>query len=228
MPTTTDEYSTAGSYTWVCPAGVSSVTVTCVGCGGRGGTTGGAPTGSRYKGGGGGGASARSTLAVHRGTAHALVVIAQGQTSKTTWGGTVVVADYGISPIAGTSKTGGAGGLAANCTGDIVTSGGAGANGDAAGWSGGGGAGAYGADPGVGGSQWLGGERVVESPYGYGGNGRTESGAGFVGSGPGCGGGGALRNSGTTQYNGGAGTPGYVSVAYETPVNVAMACVGCC
>ena len=55
-------YSTAGTYTWTCPPGVTSVTVECWGGGGRGGAR---TTGDNVAlAGGGGGAYSSSTLVV--------------------------------------------------------------------------------------------------------------------------------------------------------------------
>ena len=65
-------YSTAGSYSWTCPVGVTSVTVECIGGGGRGflyeyGTSDGG-------GGGGGGGYAKSVRSVTPGSSYSLYV----------------------------------------------------------------------------------------------------------------------------------------------------------
>jgi len=67
----TDSYSTGGTYTWTCPAGVTSVTLECWGAGGGGSTR--TTTGSG--GGGGGGAySKRNTIPVTPGTGYTVTV----------------------------------------------------------------------------------------------------------------------------------------------------------
>ena len=66
------EFTTPGTYSWVCPAGVTSVSVVCVGGGGGGG----------YQwssgGGGGGGLGWKNAIAVTPGTAYTVVVGAGG------------------------------------------------------------------------------------------------------------------------------------------------------
>lgn len=69
FPTTT-EYTTAGSYTWTCPPGVTEVEILLVGSGGGGASGGG--------GGGGAGAAIRRRVAVTPGTGYTVVVGAAG------------------------------------------------------------------------------------------------------------------------------------------------------
>lgn len=151
--------TTAGTYQWLCPAGVTAIFVECIGAGSGGATYGG---NGGAAGGGGGAYAARNSVPVTPGTLYTFVVgaagspggsgggdgTAGGQSSFTGDSGTVVIAvggshatDSGGNPIVG-----GVGGLAASSTGDIgrVFSGGSGGNGVAAGTSGGGGGGASG------------------------------------------------------------------------------------
>ncbi len=66
-------YTTPGSYTWVCPAGVTSVSVVCVGGGGSGGA-------AYWAGGGGGGGGLGyiNNYAVTPGNSYSVVVGAGG------------------------------------------------------------------------------------------------------------------------------------------------------
>ena len=78
--TSIETFTTAGSTAWVCPVGVSSVTVECWGGGGSGGSaTMGATSGNSGGGGGGGGAYARNTVSgLTAGTTYTVVVGAGG------------------------------------------------------------------------------------------------------------------------------------------------------
>lgn len=129
-------YTTPGTYTWVAPAGVTSVSVVAVG-GGAGGLN------NACKGGGGGGALAyTNNVSVIPGNSYAVVVgIGTGVSSSnagfSSFNCTTTKADGGK---AGSAGTGGAGGTVLNGTGGSGGSGGyfsSGANG------GGGGAGGY-------------------------------------------------------------------------------------
>jgi hypothetical protein len=93
-------YTAPGNYQWICPAGVTSLTVTCVGGGGGGG---GGGYGGTF-GCGGGGEFAQSVLAVVPGTTYNFVVGSQGigQTNMPTsgtassFGGNLVIANPGL------------------------------------------------------------------------------------------------------------------------------------
>jgi hypothetical protein len=136
----TNTYTTAGTYIWTCPAGVTSVQVDAWGGGGAGGginTTG----VNRAGGGGGGGAYAGSaSIAVTSGTTYTIVIGAGGAGSSganggtganSTFGSTLVVAAGGTggtahTAAASTAMAGGAGGTTASSTGTTVFSGGGG------------------------------------------------------------------------------------------------------
>jgi len=153
-------YSTAGTYSWVAPAGVTSVAILAVG-GGGGGTA----TVNGARGGGGGGLGYRNAVSVTPGTSYA-VVVGAGGTSNNNGGNssftTVVTATGGKNSVpngtpsggtfSGTSVsggTGGTGGQAFSCHG--------GGGGGAAGYTGNGGAGGQGCGSGQNGTAGSGG-----------------------------------------------------------------------
>ena len=225
-------FSTAGTTFWLCPAGVTSITVKCYGGGGGGGRR----TSNGVAGGGGGGAYAsKINVAVTPGTIYTVVVGAGGAgANPATAGGdsyfntASTVMAKGGSAVANNSATGANGGQAANCVGDVgsVFSGGTGGTGSGTNaGKGGGGAGTGGAG-GNGGTGSNNGTGTVTGG-GNGGNGRTATqGVGVAGSTYGGGGGGAYRTA-TTSYNGGAGAAGAVIIewtgaAYVAPSSVNM------
>jgi len=133
-------YTTAGSFTWVAPAGVSSVCVVCVGGGGAG----------YYTGGGGGGLGWKNNISVIAGQSY-LVVVGSGGAQPGGNGGNSYFID--VSTVKGGG--GGAGqtdgttrGIAGTYTGDGGGNGGTGGNGYECG---GGGAGGYSGNGGNGG-----------------------------------------------------------------------------
>src|SRR5256885_6431671 len=81
------ERSVAGTYTWLCPDGVSLVRVTCIGGGGGGG---GGVESAGFGGGGGGGAggTAIGLLQVVSGKLYTIVVGAKGAGTATATAGT--------------------------------------------------------------------------------------------------------------------------------------------
>ena len=96
---------TTGSGTWVCPAGVTSITVICVGAGGGSGNHGG--------GGGGGALSYGNNIAVVPGTSYNYTVGAGvnfGNGGNTTFNTTWIVAGGGKVGNYGNNNTGGGGG----------------------------------------------------------------------------------------------------------------------
>jgi hypothetical protein len=219
-------FSTAGSHTWTCPAGVASAYVECWG-GGGGGISSGA--GDGCSGGGGGEYAAEPMLIVTPGTTYTVVVGAAGTAGTNTNGGsggnstfasTSVVAHGGpgsaalntsVSGGTGSGNTvhydGGQGGKGQFAAG---TGGGGGAGGGAGGTGGAGGAGAGSPDGsgGHGGSGTTGG--------GAGGNGgESPSAAGQAGSAPGGAGGGGYSNSAA----GGAGAAGQVKITTQGVVS---------
>ena len=231
----TSTFSTAGTTAWLCPAGVTSITVKCYGGGGGGGRR----TSNGVTGGGGGGAYAsKINVPVTPGTIYTVVVGAAGAgANPATAGGdsyfntASTVMAKGGSAVANNSVTGAAGGQAAACVGDVgsVFSGGTGGTGSGTNaGKGGGGAGTGGAGGNGGTGSTNGAGTAVGG--GNGGNGRTATqGAGSSGSTYGGGGGGAYRNG--TSYNGGAGAAGAVIIewtgaAYVAPSSVNMTTLG--
>src|SRR5262247_1821407 len=81
---TTDTYTTAGTFTWTCPTGVTSVQAEVWAGGGGGGAGNGVDTGG---GGGGGGAySKKNTIAVTPSTGYTVIVGAAGLAGTTSGG----------------------------------------------------------------------------------------------------------------------------------------------
>lgn len=134
-------YATPGTYTWVCPAGVTSVSVVCVG--GGGGSL--AYPGANTAGSGGGGALAyANNISVTPGTSYTIVVGAGGYSNGTTAVnggqssafGRIAPGGYSwntAAPLApsgnvGTSRGGGSGGYGRYVTNEQAA-GGAGAGG---------------------------------------------------------------------------------------------------
>lgn len=77
-------YSVPGSYTWTCPAGVTSVSVVCIGTGGDGGTVW-KGDGSSRTGGGGGGLGWRNNVAVTPGQTYTVKVSGYGSNEAYTY-----------------------------------------------------------------------------------------------------------------------------------------------
>lgn len=202
-------YSSAGSYSWLVPSGVTKVTVACVGGAGAGGTWGGG-------GGGGGGYCKKSNIAVTPGNTLSAVVGRGGYnvydsslniaSAQSSFGG-IMTASGGTSVVS-TSKTGGSGGTATG--GDLNYSGGKGGDGLTGGPNG----------PNGGGGRWGGGGGAAGSSAGNGGNGANGNGtSSATGGAPavsssdsityGAGGTGSTENgglgSGGNSYGGGAG-----------------------
>lgn len=193
-----ETYNSAGTINWVCPAGVTSVTVECWGGGGGGADANNGIGG----GGGGGGAYAKTTnIAVTGGTTYSIVV-GRGGTSdglisatSTTFGLTTVVADYGRSA---TGNPGAVGGSDLNSTGEFKYSGGTGGSGINADDVSGGGGGSAGPN-GIG----LSGNNGAANVGGNGGSGNN----GLGGAG-GAGGNGVNGGNGTGNVLGGGGGGG--------------------
>lgn len=218
---TTVTYGTAGSFSWICPAGVTSISVGCWGAGGGGGYGG---TGNRDGGGGGGGGAytRNATVTVIPGNTYTITVGANGAggTSVTPDGGTggQSTAIFGSTTVTANGGIGGkkwvSGGGAGGAGGTAGTwSGGNGANGTDDN-SGGGGAGAGTSNNGAAASGITGGTGT--NGGGNGGNGNSNnSGNGLAGSPPGGGGGGGTKNS-----DGGNGGTGQVTVTFTcSPVS---------
>jgi len=225
---TVETFTTAGTSTWVCPAGVTSVQVECWGGGGQGG---GAKT---YPGGGGaGGAYARlNNYSVTAGSSYTVHVGYGGSGAAGTVPGqagddstfstptpTVVCrAKGGGGGINGTAAAffGAGGTCPTGSVGDVINLGGSGAAGAApAANNNGGGGGSSGGTSSVGNTATNITGAAAVTGGGLGGNGSTGSQNGNPpASGPGGGGGGSSKNAGTGTSTGGAGFLGQVRLTY--------------
>jgi len=158
-------YTTPGTYTWTAPAGVTSVSVVCVGGGGSGGTGGsGGDTNSGGAGGGGGGLGYKNNITVVPGQTYTVVAGAGGASVNTTNVGNPGGDSYFInsSTVKGGGGLGGynlaTGGVTpitsgGTYTGDGGGDGGTGGSGEGTGTGGGGGgAGGYSGAGGAGGN----------------------------------------------------------------------------
>lgn len=227
----TQTYSTPGTYTFVVPAGVTSITVSAWGAGGAGGgVTGGNP---RAGGGGEGGSFVKGTITVIPGTLYTVVVGSNGvgSTGNGTAGGassfggsSVFNAIGGAGGNAGiTGSTFGAGGAATN-TGNVATgtstvsfyggNGGTATSASTASSGGGGGSAGAGSNGGNGGVVTGGTAGTSGGVVGATGRGATNDGVGLVGGNPGAGGSGARNANNTTTYIGGDGGDGQVQVTW--------------
>ncbi len=212
-------YTTPGTYSWIAPAGVTSVCVVCVGAGAGGGAYGTQSGG----GGGGGGLGWKNNITVVPGQSYT-VVVGSRTFLNTTLNTVVAGSSYFIdtSTVAGnggTSGTAGSGGPGGTYVGDGGGNGGKGGQNTGGGpnGSGGGGAGGYSGNGGAGatdsptianatagsGGGGGGGGRSLQPPgtQGYGGDG---GGVGILGEGAN----GAAGTTGTLATNGGAGSGG--------------------
>jgi len=179
-------YTTAGTFSWIAPAGVTSVSVVTVGAGGY-----------STAGGSGGALSYKNNITVVPGNSYAVVVGAGNSGTLSSFNGTGVVS-------AGTGST---------RTGDGGGNGGTGGQGGAGGYSGNGGNGASGSGSGTAGSGGGGGGSgsgyyytcvgCVER-YGYPGGG----GVGLLGQGASGSGGTGTSSLGGTATGGGGGSGG--------------------
>jgi len=142
-------YTTDGTYTWVCPPGVTSVCVLCIGQGGGGGTV-----AESRSGGGGGGVAMKNNIAVTPGASYTVVVAPGGLVdSYTTYrfasttfsdaGTTYVLGGSGWSARTIGSSGGIPGGFNPDGIGDILLLGGQGGTGYLGGGGGGAGGGGF-------------------------------------------------------------------------------------
>ena len=221
-------YTTPGSYTWICPAGVTSVSVLVIGAGGGGATQ------SAGGGGGGGALAYANNYSVTPGNSYAVQVGTGGSsnsngTSSYFVGSGVILANGGESgsgsrsggqPQGGWYSGGGGGGTGGSYTNGIFAdggggaagytgSGGNGAGGDNSNTAGNGSGGGGGGGGGYGQTNYGGGGGGGVGIYGQGSNGSAGSSSsggagGSGGSSGGSGGGGAPGGSGG-QYGGGGG-----------------------
>ena len=185
-----------GTYTWICPAGVTSVSVVCIGGGGNERENG----SGAYYGGAGGGLGYKNNITVTPGTAYTVIVGAAEGSSEFKLSTTGLVgASGGVGQSTrGAPLHGSSGGLGGYGGGDNI--------GDYSGGGGGGGAGGYTGNGGDGGA--------------YGGSGPTQgTGGGYGGNAGGYGGGGygmnvygpAAQQTPSNPYYGGSyggGSPG--------------------
>lgn len=214
-------YNTPGTYTWTCPAGVTSIRVEAYGAGGGGGRG----DGSNFHGGGGGGGGAytvNNAVAVSPGQNYTIVIGAGGAGGTNSNGlnggdggntsGTFITTVTANGGKGGQSYANGRAGGAGGTGG--TRNGGTGANGTAA-QSGGGGGGGGTTGNGSNGSGTSGGAGGG-GMAGSGGTGTTaNSGQGTGGGNYGAGGGGATKaNNGP-----GSGAGGYLSINFSPPVN---------
>jgi gliding motility-associated-like protein len=217
-------FSTAGTTTWTCPSGVTTVTVQCWGGGGGGGGV--ATASNTASGGGAGGSYTSNTVTVVPGTTYSVTVGAGGTggTTAGTNGNAGGSSSFNVTSIVAVGGPGGTGGTAAGSyAGGVGT-----ATGNTAGTNFAGGNGAAGASTTIGGggggaagSTTVGGN-AVGSTAGTGGatgggNGATgvNNATGGTGTIPGGGGSGTRRTN--TSRAGGAGGAGSVVVTYVNP-----------
>ena len=218
-PLGSNTFTSSGS--WLCPTGVTSVTVECWGGGGRGGAR---TNGNNIAlAGGGGGAYSRSILSVTPGNTYT-VTVGSGSNSATTSGGDswfnaieTILAKGGGS-VTDNSNTRGAEGLANQGVGDIKYDGGRGAAG-VGGTSGGGG----GSSAGTGASgNYTNNQTTISGGTaptggGNGGEGAALNDPGNSGITPGGGGGGGFRAGYGTTEAPGNGADGQVIITWTTP-----------
>ena len=209
-------YTTAGTYTWVAPAGVTSVSAVAVGSGG-GGTAGG--------GGGGGGLAYRNNISVSPGSSYTVVVGAGGVATRnpngSVSGNPSYVTGWNVQGNGSSNASGGS---------YFGSGGGNGGNSSGSGGAAGGGAGGYSGTGGTGGVRNSGSGTAGAGGGGGGGRGSSFSvscfgeymsgaapggGVGLIGSGSnGIGGAGAFAcggpgsGAGLYGYNGGGGGAG--------------------
>lgn len=215
-------YTTSGASTWVCPPGVTSVTVQCWGGGGAGGGVN-ATSVVSAGGGGAGGSYSSGTVAVSAGTTYTIVVGAGGTASSgatgtsggsSSFGGTSIVATGGAGGSAGVNGYGAGGtGSSTGNTGTTVHAGGNGAAGSNT--HGGGGGGGSGTTANGGNASTSTGGTGGASGGGAGASGSTTTGnnAGVAGTAPGGGGSGATTTV-VGSSAGGNGGDGQVSICY--------------
>ena len=252
IPAGQQAFTTAGTYSWTCPRGVTSVAVVCVG-GGAGGKEGDVT----FVGGAGGALAYRNSISVVAGTSYTVVVGAAGvrSTSASRSGGnSTFTASFGtLTAQGGQESTGGApsghtgGGSGGNSNGGNGTDGDGGSGGGAGGYSGNGGdaglsgSGGGGGGGGVAGSSTgqkrAGGGGVgllgegssgvttnTPSPYPNGGGGGSGGFAGSAGNSGAVGGsGGDYGGGGGGGYAGGGGGGGAVRIIWAGTTGITRA-----
>ncbi|MFT3980904.1 MAG: GEVED domain-containing protein [Ferruginibacter sp.] len=235
--TRTATYSTAGTYTWVAPCGVTSITVEAWGGGGAGGGV--QNVGRAAGGGGAGGSYTKGTFTVTPGTAYALSV-GSGGTGTTGNGGAggnswfnstsvlMALAGPAGSGGVGNGDQTGAGGIAPNSgninTGTAVVNfyGGDGQEAIDNQTSGGGGGAAGTTENGEDAFDFFGftfGGFGGLNDGGDGADGLYSSGNGYNGTAPGGAGSGARKGNGNTSYTGGNGGNGFIRITFTLAAN---------
>lgn len=200
-------YTTAGTYSWVAPAGVTSVAAVAIGGGGSGAAT---WTGSSSNGdgGGGGGLGYRNAISVTPGSSYTVVVGAAGIGASGS-NGTAGSQSYFVSTCIARGGGGGAGFSGSPGTGGTYTGAGGGNGGNGgSGSGGGGGAGGYSGNGGNGGANTSSNTCGVAGSGGGGGGGSTTAvnNGGGGGGGVGFWGQGINGNPRVANYHGGSGS----------------------
>ena len=226
---TTVSHTTNGTYSWTCPAGVTSVNVQCWGAGGAGG---GVTSNGTYGGGGGAGGAYVSTnsISVTPGNNYTVTVgkggsggTGNGSSGGNSWfssSGTILAS----GGAGGQSNNGSPGtGSTIGCIGTTIYKGGdgIGGNGTYSGGiyyygGGGGGAGSGGNGGSAGSSSTYGGTGTA---VGGGNGGGSATGNGYAASAAGGGGSGAWTTN-STHYSGGNGADGRVDITYVPPPTI--------
>tara|TARA_A100000172_G_C3043420_1_gene111408 strand:- start:912 stop:2591 length:1680 start_codon:yes stop_codon:yes gene_type:complete len=237
-PNAQTTYTTAGSYSFVVPVGITSISAVCVGGGGGGGGNSNSSNGRSGAGGGGGGlaygtfaVTPGETLTIAVGAAGAAGVSAAGgaggNSSVSTSSSTLLQGGGGAGGGRGGSSTGGTGGDGGTVSGISTNGGGNGGYGGNGGGGGGGagGAGGYSGDGGYGKAFYGAGDGTDGAGGGGGGCGAVDSvnsnaqptvggGVGILGQGSNGAGGAPYNNGspgsgGSGQNYGGGGTGAY-------------------
>jgi hypothetical protein len=200
----------ATTYTWICPVGVTSVSVVCVGGGGAAASTITNPgNNNAARGAGGGGLGWKNDIAVIPGNSYT-VQVGNGGTGATAAGTSFFISEATVAGRGGQSPlSGGAGGT---FVGDGGGNGGAGGTGvnpadystTSTQFGGGGGAGGYSGNGGTGGNASNGSGSAGSGGGGGGGGAWTNNGVGFGA----AGGGGVGRNGVGSNGTGGPGGTG--------------------
>lgn len=151
LPPGQQAYTTAGSYSWVCPAGVTSVAVVCVGGGGNRSSD----TPYDTAGAGGGALAYKNNITVVPGNSYSVVVGARGTyaATGTAGGSSSFTAGFGTCTAGGGSPSGPTSGGAGGTRSGTFDGGGSGGNGggsNSSNGTGSGGAGGYAGNGGAG------------------------------------------------------------------------------
>lgn len=199
--TTTVTRTTTGTQTWVVPSGVTKIQVEAWGAGGRGGNT---TSNGSYTGGGGAGAYSKKTVILSNGDKVSLSVGAGSTTTDPGGNSTLSINEVqkliarGGNSVGDNVSAGGTGGTWSMGDGDTGISGGNGENGNSNNQIRTGGAGGNSPEGGTGGTT------------------TQNNNNGNPGNPPGGGGSGAAKQSGNTNYTGGAGANGQIVITYST------------